>query len=421
MRWLWFASFTLICSLLSVFFRQPLILIGEIILIDFFITRKVKWLFWLHQPIKIPFWLNLILWLSLTTWFIRIFAFDSIVISSPANRPTLQPGDNILVSKIHFGPRLPRFPLSPAHVRLSGISCIRQGDWIAYNFPEGDTAYAALPNSSYHSLRRISESAGDTMPQGQLVFVPVSRRDPEVSRCIGLPGDTLAIRAGSAVALPSKGSLSDSVEAPALEIENGLPLLFDYLTEVNNSQLHPELIGSLGISPGEVRILPGLGYIVPLAADQVEGVRIRPEVSGITRYIQDPGNGDYNIFPHDARFPWNRDNFGPVIVPGKGDTISLTLLNINIYRRIIETYEQNRLEVSNTTIYINGTPATQYTVKQDYYFVLGDNRHHSRDSRHWGFLPESHIIGKPVLIWFSAGRITGQPPRIYWNRILNHL
>lgn len=137
--------------------------------------------------------------------------------------------------------------------------------------------------------------------------------------------------------------------------------------------------------------------------------------------MMEPGKGDYNIFPHDNRYPWNRDNFGPVIVPRKGDSIRLTLLNLCIYQRVIEVYEKNRLEVCQDQIFINGLPAVTYTFKKDYFFVLGDNRHHSRDSRHWGFLPEDHIIGKPVLIWFSANRTDGQPFRIYWNRIFNTL
>jgi len=150
-------------------------------------------------------------------------------------------------------------------------------------------------------------------------------------------------------------------------------------------------------------------------------VRQQREVTSLEPYFMDPQRGDYNIFPHDARYPWNRDNFGPVIVPRKGDTIRLTLLNLCIYQRVIEVYEKKHLEVRQDQILIDGVSATSYTFEQDYYFVLGENLHHSRDSRHWGFLPEDHIIGKPVLIWFSATRSAGRPFRIYWNRILNTL
>jgi signal peptidase I len=417
MRWFWFATFTLICSLLSVFFRQPLILIGEIFLIDLFITRKVKWLFWRETPISpgrkfLPGWLNMAIWLAVTIWIIRVLAIDSITVLSTANKPQLQPGDNILVSKIHFGPRLP-----VTHQRLAGLLRINRGDLVAYNFPEGDSTIIGNRLFSYYSLKRKQESENGPFTKISVRFHTIDRRDPEISRCAGLPGDTITIRADSS--LTAANPLLPAADRLLPSVDCRLSTSFDYLVEVNNRQLPQEFLNQLGLGPSEVQILPGLGYLLPLSTNQVDLVRRRPEVTSITAYFMGRDRGDYNIFPHDARYPWNRDNFGPVIVPRKGDSIRLTLLNLCIYQRIIEVYEKNRLEVRQDSIYINGSSADTYTFKQDYYFVLGDNRHHSRDSRHWGFLPEDHIIGKPVLIWFSADRNTGQPFRIYWNRIFN--
>ena len=401
MRWFWFATFTLICSLLSVFFRQPLILIGELFLIDLFITRKVKWFFWMKKSLKpFPGWLNLIIWLFVTIWIIRVLAIDSITIQSPAGKSQLQPGDYILVSKIHFGPRLPI-----TYHRLSGLYPIKRGDLVTFNFPEGDSVMDGMGSFSYYSLKRKRESENDTLSKAIVRYRPVDRRDPEVNRCVGLPGDTIVIGQRRNYERRNYASLRE----PS----------YDYLVEVKNRQLPMDFLTRLGLSASEVQILPGLGYLMPLRADQISLVRQRPEVTTLTAYFMEPGRGDYNIFPHDARYPWNRDNFGPVIVPGKGDSIRLTLLNLCIYQRIIEVYEKNRLEVRQDQIFINGSPADTYAFKQDYFFVLGDSRHHSRDSRHWGFLPEDHIIGKPVLIWFSANRTAGQPFRIYWNRIFN--
>ncbi len=394
MRWFWFATFTLICSLLSVFFRQPLILIGELFVIDLFITRKVKWLFWLPKSSKsFPGWLNLTLWLIVTIWIIRVLAVDSITIHSPACKPQIQPGDNILVSKVHFGPRMPF-----TYFRLSGLYQIKRGDLLAFNFPEGDSTLPGMGSISYYSMKRKGESENIVLPKTILQHHRIDRRTPEINRCKGLPGDTITIQSGP-----------------------GVNLSYDYLVEVRDRQLPQDFLTRLGLGPSEVQILSGLGYLLPLRADQVSLVRQRPEVTSVSAYMMEPGKGDYNIFPHDARYPWNRDNFGPVIVPKKGDSIRLTLLNLCIYQRIIEAYEKNRLDVRQNQIFINGSLVETYTFKQNYYFVLGNSRHHSRDSRHWGFLPEDHIIGKPVLIWFSANRTSGQPFRIYWNRIFNIL
>jgi signal peptidase I len=356
MRWFWFATFTLICLLFSVFFRQPLILIGELVLVDIFITRKVRWFFWFPKTERrIPAWLNLAAWLVVTVWVIRVLAIDSITILNPACKPGILPGDNILISKIHFGPRLPSAPfgIQLPYIRLQGITglaTIQQGDLLAYHFPEGDSILPGMGSISYYSMKRKRESDHDTVSKGPVRFRKVECREPEISRCIGLPGDTVTISDGLSVSWSTGFKTSD----------RGRPVSIDHLLEER---------------------------------------------------------GDYNIFPHDAKYPWNRDNFGPVIVPAKGVSIRLTMLNLCIYQRIIEVYEKNRLEIVRDRIFINGSPADTYTFQQDCFFVLGDNRHHSRDSRHWGFLPEDHIIGKPVLIWLSANKSIGQPFRIHWNRI----
>lgn len=403
MRWFWFATFTLICSLLSVFLRQPLILIGELFIIDLFITRKIKWFSRLSRSrTTVPSWLNLIIWLIATVWVIRVLAIDSLTVLSPAGKPKVQPGDNVLVSKIHTGPRLP-----VKNFRLSGLAKVRRGDLLAFNFPEGDSIIQGMEPVSYYSLKRKSESENKPFQRDQARFRPISRRTPEINRCMGLPGDTVTICADTSGEMKCNYS--------------SILVSYDYLVEVKNSLLPPEFLSRLGLGPSEVQILPGLGYLLPLTADQVIMVRRRPETTAVSAYFQESGRGDYNIFPHNAAYPWNRDNFGPVVVPRKNDSVRLNMLNISLYRRIIEVYENNRLDIRNNQIYINGILADTYTFRQNYYFILGDSRHHSRDSRHWGFLPEDHIIGKPLFIWFSAYRNSGQPLRIYWNRILNIL
>ena len=336
MRWFWFATFTLICSLLSIFFRQPLILIAELFLIDIFLTRKVKWLFWIPKSAKrFPPWLNFSCWLLFTIWIIRVLAIDSITIVTSAGKPQLQPGDNVIVSKIHYGPRLPQVPFisQKSYHRLaglSGLSAIKRGDLLAFNFPEGDSVLEDMASISYYSWKRKNESKNPNFSTPTKVrFRPLGRRSPEISRCAGLPGDTVII--------PSAASSS-------------LQISYDYLIEVRNQQLPQDFVDKLGLGATETQILPGLGYLIPLRPDQLAFVRLRPEVNSLAAHMMEPGKGDYNIFPHDNRYPWNRDNFGPVIVPQKGDLIRLTIPNLCIYRRIIEVYEKNLLEVRQDLI-----------------------------------------------------------------------
>ncbi len=427
MRWFWFVSLVILTGLLALTLSQPLILVAIFILFDMLISRKVNWFFWIPERIKkIPGWINLLVWVLFTVTLLRFLVVDSITVLSPGMRPAMQTGDNILISKIHFGPRLPitplNFPLThhylplsrckPSYIRsvtlpyqrLSGFTDLKRGDLVAYNFPEGDSSICGAELISYYALSRKKENEGDSISKTFLRYRPLDRREPEVSRCIGLPGDTVSILLSKV----KNQSYRDPLKAR---------ISFDYLIEVNNRQLPEKLLKRLDLAQSEIQIFPGLGYLIPLRPDQLIEFRQRPEVKAMSTFQIDPDKGDFNIFPHLSTFPWNRDNFGPVIVPGKGDIIKLSLVNLSFYRRIIEVYEKNNLKVEGDQILINNEVTTSYVFKQNYYFVLGDNRHHSRDSRHWGFLPEDHIIGKPILIWFSAMKAPDQSLKIKWNRI----
>ena len=143
-------------------------------------------------------------------------------------------------------------------------------------------------------------------------------------------------------------------------------------------------------------------------------------MGNVTAVIKREGEGaDPDIFPQSENYPWNVDNFGPLWIPSKGSTVDLTVENLPLYRRIIETYEGNKLEIKDGRIYINGTPADKYTFAMDYYFMMGDNRHNSLDSRYWGFVPEDHIVGKPSFVWMSLDKDKSFPANIRWNRIFS--
>ena len=154
-----------------------------------------------------------------------------------------------------------------------------------------------------------------------------------------------------------------------------------------------------------------------LTDENVERLRSLRNVREIVRY--EATGADPDIFPNSESYPWNVDNFGPLWIPSKGSTVDLTVENLPLYRRIIETYEGNKLEIKDGRIYINGTPADKYTFAMDYYFMMGDNRHNSLDSRYWGFVPEDHIVGKPSFVWMLLDKDKSFPANIRWNRIFS--
>jgi signal peptidase I len=273
--------------------------------------------------------------------------------------------------------------------RLQGFSKVKRDDVIVFNFPEGDTMVVQYPGQNYYSLVR-QYGREYILSEFDVITHPVDKRENYVKRCIGLPGDTIQILNGEIL-------VNEEVR-PALPLQK-----FKYYVTTTGEPLPDELLDSLKILKSEVSYNPVNSlHVLYLAAEKVESLKSYATVRSIQKYAEPTLSfQNQEIFPHSHLYRWTGDNFGPLVVPARGDSLAVSLLNLPIYQRIIEVYEQNKLEVIDGEIYLNGQVAFSYVFQMDYYFVMGDNHHNSADSRYWGFVPEDHLLGKAVNVWFS--------------------
>lgn len=242
--------------------------------------------------------------------------------------------------------------------------------------------------------------ASNPVEFGDIDSRPTDRRENYVKRCVGLPGQTLQIK-NRIVYLDGK---------PNKEPEN---VQYTYYVKLKN-EIPESLIEELGISMEDLASLQRNGFM-PLTKKAVHTLAARKDIVESIRINTDATVGD--LYPQNAVTGWTRDNYGPIWIPAKGKSIQIDMNNIAIYERPIRVYEGNQLEVKNNQIYINGRLAHRYTFKLDYYWMMGDNRHNSADSRYWGFVPEDHIVGKPIFIWWSSDPDRKGFKGIRWNRL----
>ena len=435
-KWVKFALATIVYVLWFVVWTGNLWLLpGIIVIYDLYISKYFyKYVWSKNEKLceisslyrNIYEWGNAIVFATVVATLIHIFFFQMYVIPSSSMEKSLLVGDYLYVSKVTYGPQMPNTPVAFPFVhhtmpfsqtkksfseaiklpykRLKGLRQIERNDVVVFNFPAGDTVLVENQAVTYYDvLRDYQEQYGKQKgrelleKQYNIVYRPVDKRENYIKRCVALPGDSIKIVDGE---LFINGKVQDKV------VEK------QYCYSINTSEpLSQYAIDELGITE-----ISGSGnnYFSPLTDQMVERLLKMKNVKSVTRFIATDES-----FPHDPHYKWTADNMGSLWIPKKGATITLTQENLPLYERIIDVYEDNDLEVKNGEIFINGEKAESYTFKMDYYWMMGDNRHNSADSRYWGFVPEDHIVGKASFIWMSADQRGSFPTNIRWNRLFN--
>ncbi len=436
-RWVRFSFWAVLYLLWVIWIGNWWWLLGLAVVFDLFITKKVKWAFWKKRykegEKKNPWleWLDAIIVAVVAVTFINIFFIQAFRIPSSSMESSLYTGDHLFVSKVSYGPRLPQIPLSTPFVhnafpishresyskaiqfkyrRIKGFSHLKRDDYVVFNFPHGDTVLKKIPAADYYSLVRLEGRERTLRQYGPIVVRPVTKKDHYVKRCVAVAGDTLQVVDGQVVV-------------------NGTPqpaypgIQFTYRVETNGSSINRKVLEDIGLNLNELHYDPARSCYPEMALTEAGLARIRalPNVLSVTRnndvYPPDWPDSPEMLFPF-TETGWTRDNYGPLWIPAKGTTVQLTAENLPLYRRIIEVYEGHALEVSEGGIRIDGAPADAYTFAMDYYFMMGDNRHNSLDSRYWGFVPEDHVVGRPLFVWLSTDASRAFPKNIRWKRFL---
>ena len=425
---------------------------------DVYITKKIKWQWWKEAeeaPVRwVMSWVDALVFALVAVYFINLFFFQNYVIPSSSLEKSLLTGDYLFVSKVSYGPRIPETPLTMPltqhtlplvetksyiewphwdYRRVKGLGKVQLNDIVVFNFPAGDTIcsdpryqaydyyqmcyqigyqmYPERPNPDslnseqlaryFETIYQAGRQTIEHNPQeyGQIDTRPTDRRENYVKRCVGLPGQTLQIK-DRIVYLDGKA--------------NKEPENVQYTYHVKLKQrLDDDTMKELGITMEDLTSLNTNGYM-PITNRAAKELKAR----GIAESVElNTDASDLDTYPLNGNMHWTRDNYGPIWIPAKGKSITLTLKNLPVYERCIRTYEGNKLEVRDGKIFINGKAVTSYTFRLDYYWMQGDNRHNSLDSRYWGFVPEDHIVGKPIFIWWSSDPDRKGFGGIRWHRL----
>ena len=390
------------------------------LIVDAFTTKYINYSWWRKYKDTKPTlytvcsWIDAIVFALVAVYFINLYIFQNYQIPSSSLEKTLRVGDFLYVSKMAYGARVPQTPLSmplvqhtmPAwlgggksyldkphweYKRLAGWTSPQKGDIVVFNFPAGDTVCTKMQNPDYYTLKHyygeaLIRNRKDVF--GEITTRPVDRRENYVKRCVGTPGDSLQI--------------IDNVIYVNGEREpkrEGLQL--NYFVHTDGHVFGAKYLEKLGISIADrVQVEPTIWHF-PLTAAMKAELEKNPHVLRIEVEPEERGGAVYPL----GHNTWTRDNYGPIYIPRKGDKILITEDNYWIYKRIADAYEFKPITIGE-----------EYEFAMDYFWMMGDNRHNSADSRYWGFVPEDHIVGRPVFIWLSIDKDNHS---IRWNRLGN--
>ncbi len=448
-RWIRFAIVAAIYIAWVIWLGSWWVILFLPLLADIYLTGYIPWTWWKRckNPVVryIMGWVDAIIYALVLVYFIFIYIGQNYQIPSSSLEKTLLVGDYLWVNKMIYGPRVPNtplhFPLAQHTIpvlncksyidwpqwdyhRLKGFRNVELYDIVVFNYPAGDTVALKMQNPDYYTLCEIEPGGraaihANKEKYGDIVYRPVDRRENYVKRCVGLPGDTLQIKDniiyldGKPLDEPKNVQFNYYVQTDGRAIDDAT---WDWLGISRDDQLvvpitQPnEKFGamSIGLTVNPDGTVPPV-YQLPLTAEMRDKLR---KLTWVVNIVPVPVREMINVYPINHDYGWTRADYGPVWIPKKGATLDLTLANLPIYERVIKNYEGNALEVRDGKIYINGSEATSYTFKMDYYWMMGDNRDMSADSRYWGFVPEDHIVGSPMFVIISIDKDKG----VRWNR-----
>lgn len=372
-------------------------------------------------------WIDAIVFAVIAATIIRVFFIEAYTIPTASMEKSLLVGDFLFVSKVNYGARVPMTPVAfpfAHHTmpvtgtkaywegvkwkfrRLPGLSDIKRNDVVVFNYPQGDTVALEQQDADYYQMVR-AEGWQAINSRYTIVSRPVDKRENYIKRCIAIAGDTISMSNGLV-----------SVNGKAEKLKNTGEIGYEVVFKTPD--VNPAVFEELGFSISEdIRstMMPNT-YEFNGTEEMMNKVKKLDFVQSVKEFTAAPGEREADVFPFDKNRNWNVDNFGPIIIPKKGWTVKLDSASMPLYERSIRIYEGNKLEKSGNGWLINDKPADSYTFKMDYYWMMGDNRHRSADSRYWGFVPEDHIVGKALFIWMSYDNNGSFFSKIRWNRLL---
>ena len=441
-RWIRFGLVATIFVAWVIWLGSPWVLIFLPLLADIYLTQYINYGWWKEcKPSllrTVMGWVDAIVYALVLVYFLFAFVGQNYQIPSSSLEKSLLVGDYLWVNKMIYGPRVPNtpihFPLAQNTIpyincksyvdypqwdykRLKGFRNVERYDIVVFNFPAGDTVALKVQNPDYYTLvNQYGRTAVWTNKQvfGDIIYRPVDRRENYVKRCVGLPGDRLKIK-------------NDIVYINGKALNEPENVQYNYFIQTAGGQITDELWEKVGVSVDDRNYVPVdnpdmaygvemLGmkvnsngtinpiYQAPLTKQMVAELKAMPEIGNVVKV---PTQEVINVFPLVHNYGWTRADMGEIWIPKKGSTLHLTEYTLPMYARAITAYEHNTLEVRDGNIIINGKATDRYTFKMDYYWMMGDNRDNSADSRYWGFVPEDHIVGSPMFVIISLDKDKG--------------